>query len=55
MTMTEKLNIDNGLRGQMKEHQAVTTNKRNCLTKLYLDNKVDVWQYTPVCRRWLQV
>ena len=38
--MTEKLNIDNGLRGQMKEHQAVTQNKNNCLTKYPLTQKL---------------
>ena len=43
MTITEKLNIDNGLRGQVKEHQAVTTNKNNCLTKQYLDTNVEGW------------
>jgi len=30
--------------------QCITANKRNCLTKLYLDNKVEGWQYTPVCK-----
>ena len=33
-----------------RRHELLTTNKRNCQAKLYLDNKVEGWQYTPVCK-----
>lgn len=30
--------------------RALTANKRNCLTKLYVDNKVIYLQYASVCK-----
>ena len=35
MTMTRKLNADNGLQRQMKEHQAVTGGIKNCRESAY--------------------
>ena len=49
---TEKYKMKNE-----KKHETLTTNKRNCLTKLYIDNNVDGWAVyaclPPLCTRVL--
>ena len=54
MTMTRKHNTDNGLQGQSKEHQAVTTSKTNCLKTYPLTKMLTVGQYGSACRRYQQ-
>jgi len=52
--MTIKLNIDFGLQGQMKEHQAVTTSKHNFALNRYLDINVEkLAKPMPACRRYV--
>jgi len=53
--MTRKHNTDNGLQGQMKEHQAVTTSKNNCRQSCPLTQKLKVGQCVSACRRYGQV